>query len=155
MYLWVVKVLHSEKKSEFYQREDAEDIRNRWKASVRLARYPLIFILLWIFPIINRIENLIAGDDGVFFLVLMHTICISLQGTINSLAYFLGEDIIYLCTPKGVTSAAHNFFSKEKRSSQVQRYQLKTSLDDLKIPESVDVDAEQVQLENMEEVQLE
>jgi len=92
MYLWIVKTLYSQKHSEFYQREGEDEARTKWKASMRLTRYPLIFIIMWIFPILNRIENWMAGDDGVFFLVLMHTICVSMQGTINSIAYCIDEE---------------------------------------------------------------
>jgi hypothetical protein len=54
MYVWIVRRLYSQKRDELYHREDAEQLRQKWNASMKLTKYPLIFILLWIFPIINR-----------------------------------------------------------------------------------------------------
>jgi len=125
MYIWCVKVLYTQKASEFYQRENAEDTRNRWKASMRLTRYPLIFVLMWIFPIINRVQNWVAGDDGVFWLTLLHTICISIQGTLNSIAYCIDEDIFYHCTPKGIKQAFIGFFKQRNSQQQIQKYHLR------------------------------
>jgi len=128
MYAWIMKVLYKQKSSDFQQREAEEGARKRWRASVRLSRYPLIFIIMWIFPLVNRIENLINGDDGIFWLVLMHTICNSIQGTLNSVVYCIDEDILSLCTLNGLKSAFHYFFSKEKRKShQVKKYAIKHS----------------------------
>ena len=54
MYIWIVKTLFNEKTQSFYHREAEEEIRNKWKVSSKLSRYPLIFVILWILPIINR-----------------------------------------------------------------------------------------------------
>jgi len=130
MYIWIIRTLYAQKSSEFYQREAEEEIRTKWQTSLRLSRYPLIFIILWIFPIINRIQNWIADDDGVFFLVLMHALCTSIQGTINSITYCIDERILYHCTPNGTKSAFLVLISKERRQEQqVQKYQLKQDED--------------------------
>lgn len=57
MYVWVIYTLHQQKAAMFYQREGEEQERERWRKSMLLTKYPLIFIVLWIFPLINRIEN--------------------------------------------------------------------------------------------------
>jgi len=126
MYVWIVKTLYNQKSSEFYQREAEEEQRNKWQAAIRLSRYPLIFIILWIFPIINRIQNWVQDDDGIFFLVLMHALCTSIQGFINSVTYCVDERILYHCSPSGTKSAFLTLISKEKRQEQqVQKYQLR------------------------------
>jgi len=45
MYIWIVKTLYSQKHMEFYQREGEEEARAKWNTSMRLTKYPLIFII--------------------------------------------------------------------------------------------------------------
>ena len=125
MYFWIVKALNSGKATEFYQREGEEEARTKWQTSMRLTRYPLIFVVLWIFPIINRIQNWIAGDDGVFFLVLLHSISVSIQGTINGIIYCRDEQILHHCTPGGAKAAFVKLASpRRRREQEVQKYSL-------------------------------
>mmetsp|Transcript_16760 Transcript_16760/g.23310 ORF Transcript_16760/g.23310 Transcript_16760/m.23310 type:complete len:339 (-) Transcript_16760:43-1059(-) len=114
MYFWILKRLYAP--SDALQKEGEEEARNRKRAAVKLARYPLIFIVLWIFPIINRAQNWISDSDGVFWLVLMHTICTSLQGTINSIVYCIDEDIFLHCTPVAIFSAFRQFKSSDTKT---------------------------------------
>ncbi|KAH3745422.1 slime mold cyclic amp receptor protein [Pelomyxa schiedti] len=55
----------------------------------RLAIYPLIFVVVWLFPVINRIQNWINPDDEIFGLVLMQVLTAPLFGFWNSVFYSL------------------------------------------------------------------
>jgi len=54
----------------------------------RLKLYPIVFVILWIFPIINRIHNWVSHDE-VFILFLMHVLTAPLAGFVNSIVYGL------------------------------------------------------------------
>jgi hypothetical protein len=156
MYFWIVKTLFTQRRTGFYQTEGEEDVKVKWRASMRLSRYPLIFVILWIIPIINRstyylqicdlmmhfpciltviVENWAAGDDGVFALVLLHTICVSIQGTINSVVYCHDEHVFSNCSPHGLKARAEFVVSAEKRKTmELQPYELKHDEQEEELP---------------------
>lgn len=73
---------------------DIED-SDRKRATTALARlrlYPIIFMVLYIAPTINRIYNWISNDD-IFVLYLGQVMTAPLLGFVNSLAYGLDEDL--------------------------------------------------------------
>ncbi|KAH3743692.1 slime mold cyclic amp receptor protein [Pelomyxa schiedti] len=53
----------------------------------RLAAYPIILVLVWIFPILNRIQNWVNPDNQIFVLVLLQVLTAPLFGFINSMFY--------------------------------------------------------------------
>lgn len=133
MYLYIIITLSKLNTNQiaFYHREGEDDIRNKWKASLRLSRYPLIFIVLWVIPIINRIQNWIMDDDGIFTLVILHTICVSMQGTINSIVYCFDENILKYCTPTGLIASFNLNTDKQKRQTlELKKYQLQHDEED-------------------------
>lgn len=126
MYTLVLKKLYSQKSSGGALEGEASAMR--WKSSMKLTRYPLVFILLWALPIVNRVQNTIAGDDGIFILNLLHTICVALQGALNSVIYCYDENIFAQCTATGIRLAISKKLSKEKQQSAlVHEYQIDVS----------------------------
>jgi hypothetical protein len=92
---------------------------------MKLTRFPLIFVLVWIFPFINRITNWVDGSDGFMWLNVMHVISQGLQGILNAVVYFWDEDWRTQCTPDGIRVAAVTLLSRKEREAQKpQRYEL-------------------------------
>jgi hypothetical protein len=58
------------------------------KVYMRLFGYPLIFLLVWLFPTINRLYQSISGGQFSFTLVLLHALFDQLQGFFNCILYF-------------------------------------------------------------------
>ncbi|KAH3765518.1 slime mold cyclic amp receptor protein [Pelomyxa schiedti] len=52
----------------------------------QLAIYPVVFVLVWIFPMVNRIQNWISDND-VFILYLLQVCTAPLLGFFNSIFY--------------------------------------------------------------------
>jgi len=52
----------------------------------KLKAYPIIFLCMWIFPTINRIQNWIENTD-IFALVLLQVLTAPLIGFVNSVVY--------------------------------------------------------------------
>jgi hypothetical protein len=69
MFFWLVA---RQRRDILYGSETKDEQKERWRAAMKLTRFPLIFILVWIFPFINRIQNWASGDDGVFWLYVCH-----------------------------------------------------------------------------------
>ncbi len=61
----------------------AREVKMIW----RLQFYPLIMLICWFMPTVNRIQNIISPKEPIFFVVLMAVTLSSLQGILNSLAY--------------------------------------------------------------------
>jgi hypothetical protein len=126
MYTLVLRKLYNQKSSGAALEGEASAMR--WKSSMKLTRYPLIFILLWALPIVNRIQNTVAGDDGIFALNLLHTICVALQGALNSVIYCYDEKIFAHCTATGIRLAISKKLSKEQQQkAEIQEYQIDVS----------------------------
>jgi len=124
-YFLILRELFVIRRKGFYQTEAQEETRTKWRASMRLSRYPLIFVITWILPIINRVNDWVSNDE-TFVLVLLHTICISMQGTINSIVFCYDEKIFDNCTLPGLKARAEIVVSKEKRKTmELQPYELK------------------------------
>ena len=52
-----------------------------------LKTYPVVYLIVIIFPLIHRIQNAISSSDGTFWLVLLHTLAGPLDGAAMSLAF--------------------------------------------------------------------
>jgi heme/copper-type cytochrome/quinol oxidase subunit 2 len=67
------------------------------KVYMKLFGYPLVFLLVWLFPTINRLYQSIS-DDFSFTLVILHATFDQLQGFLNCLLFFLnpveGEHVV-------------------------------------------------------------
>lgn len=69
-----------------------EDRKRAQRALMRLRAYPIIFMVLYILPTINRVYNWISNDD-IFILYLGQVLTAPLLGFVNSLAYGLDEEL--------------------------------------------------------------
>eukprot|EP01121_Diplochlamys_sp_Union-15-3_P005252 TRINITY_DN1557_c0_g1_i4.p1 TRINITY_DN1557_c0_g1~~TRINITY_DN1557_c0_g1_i4.p1 ORF type:complete len:346 (-),score=28.98 TRINITY_DN1557_c0_g1_i4:34-1071(-) len=58
----------------------------------KLKAYPLVFLLVWILPTINRIFNWVA-QDVAFVLLLLSVLTSPLEGFLNALVYGLHTDL--------------------------------------------------------------
>lgn len=63
----------------------------KWQVIIRLAIYPIVFVLIWICPIINRAQNWLYPDEPIFVLYLLHAITAPSQGFINAIVYGLTD----------------------------------------------------------------
>ncbi|KAL6076951.1 hypothetical protein QOT17_002645 [Balamuthia mandrillaris] len=79
----------------------------------RLIAYPIICILLWVFPIINRLHDWTTGETS-FALVIMHVVSVSSQGFFYSIAYGWNSH-----TQKGY----RKLFNKEEKGGNKKRKQ--------------------------------
>ncbi|XP_077988029.1 cyclic AMP receptor-like protein A isoform X2 [Glandiceps talaboti] len=57
-----------------------------------LLVYPFIYLLISIFPLINRIQNAVSHNNPIFVLVLLHALTSPLQGAINAIVYGLDKE---------------------------------------------------------------
>jgi 1-deoxy-D-xylulose 5-phosphate reductoisomerase len=74
-------------------------------------------------------------------LVVLHTICVSLQGTINSIVYCYDEDILKQCTPSGMKATIVTYASPDKRKTlELQKYQLQHDEEDDTVTRNVDLE---------------
>eukprot|EP00057_Strongylocentrotus_purpuratus_P005030 XP_003730036.1 PREDICTED: cyclic AMP receptor-like protein A isoform X1 [Strongylocentrotus purpuratus] len=57
-----------------------------------LRAYPFIYLVLSIFPLINRIQNAVAPDNAIFVLYLFHALSSPLVGLVNAIVYGLDPE---------------------------------------------------------------
>ncbi|XP_065185677.1 cyclic AMP receptor-like protein A isoform X2 [Sycon ciliatum] len=75
-----------------YNPETQRD-KERLKEDVRpLKAYPVIYLVLSIFPLVNRIQNAVSNDQAIFALWVLHAISSPLQGFFNSVAFALDKE---------------------------------------------------------------
>jgi hypothetical protein len=82
--------------------------------------FTAIFILVWFFPIINRMENLISGEDNnVFVLALLHAVFSPLQG---GWTWIWPQPVCvrYQGYRTGSTTSTHPVFSRIKPFDRAQ-----------------------------------
>eukprot|EP01129_Flabellula_baltica_P013303 TRINITY_DN6150_c0_g1_i1.p1 TRINITY_DN6150_c0_g1~~TRINITY_DN6150_c0_g1_i1.p1 ORF type:complete len:327 (+),score=53.19 TRINITY_DN6150_c0_g1_i1:27-983(+) len=90
LYIIIACNLTNERKM---QEDLTKEQKKKSKALVRtLIAYPLIFLGLYFFPTINRIQDWVDPENDVFFLYLMHAISAPALGFANSIAYVIGLD---------------------------------------------------------------
>jgi len=63
------------------------------KQVMPLRIYPLVYLLVAIFPLIDRIYNAVT-DDALYGLKIMHAICNPLPGALNALVFCLDKETI-------------------------------------------------------------
>eukprot|EP01130_Rhizamoeba_saxonica_P009668 TRINITY_DN3941_c0_g1_i2.p1 TRINITY_DN3941_c0_g1~~TRINITY_DN3941_c0_g1_i2.p1 ORF type:complete len:243 (-),score=32.25 TRINITY_DN3941_c0_g1_i2:590-1318(-) len=73
----------------YFKKSDTDDkSKKRVRRQLnRLKLYPIIFLLLYIFPIINRIYDWSSDGDQSFFLFLMQALTAPLLGFANGIVY--------------------------------------------------------------------
>ncbi|KAL0485182.1 G-protein coupled receptor GCR1 [Acrasis kona] len=64
---------------------EPEAIRREMKILTKLSGYPLIFLLVWVFPTVNRIHQVVTNKP-LFALVLLHVLS-NTQGFLNCVLY--------------------------------------------------------------------
>jgi len=87
-YLAKLKLVNTSTKSEVQTEPVQQNLANN--LLFKLAAYPLIFWICYIFSIINRIYDLVSPNES-FALFLLESLTTPLIGFLNALAYFLGE----------------------------------------------------------------
>ncbi|XP_033118237.1 cyclic AMP receptor-like protein A isoform X2 [Anneissia japonica] len=93
---------------------DVEHSKELLKQDIKpLKAYPFIYLVLSIFPLINRIQNAANPDNPVFGLVLLHAICSPLQGVFNAIAYGLDKETISRLSWPQINNAFKSKFSSK------------------------------------------
>eukprot|EP00041_Stephanoeca_diplocostata_P000801 m.17027 g.17027 ORF g.17027 m.17027 type:complete len:350 (+) comp11117_c0_seq4:237-1286(+) len=72
-----------------------------------LKYYPVVYLLLSVFPLVNRIQNAADPTQPVFALLLLHSMTSPLQSFMNALVYLANTDkaIWSQCTRAGIARA--------------------------------------------------
>ncbi|KAL0481514.1 G-protein coupled receptor [Acrasis kona] len=105
------------------RRFDAKIRRRKYLAVFKIAIYPSIFLFGWMFPSIHRVYESITTFHGttdvnvLFVLIMLHTIFMRAQGTLNFLVYIL----VPIEPSTGILAnqlrALLDYFSKAKKDS--------------------------------------
>ncbi|KAK7477161.1 hypothetical protein BaRGS_00031647 [Batillaria attramentaria] len=86
---------------------DPENERNQQmlKEDIKPLRlYPVVYVVLSIFPLVNRIQNA-TSDHHIFALVLLHAISATLQGAAYSLVFAIDRETLRSLTPAQIKAA--------------------------------------------------
>lgn len=67
---------------------EVQNVYNEWRVCARLAVWPIMYILLWIAPSVNRIQNVITGT-WITPLSYFHLISYNLHGLCNVILFFV------------------------------------------------------------------
>jgi hypothetical protein len=71
--------------------ETETDVSRRVRTEKKIVSYVAVFIIMWLPAIINRVHQLFA-DRPEFWLVLLHSVSVPLQGAFNAINYAYTED---------------------------------------------------------------
>lgn len=138
LYLLVLKVLRDQSRvakviGSAKGESDAEAAHRR-RMEGKIKAYVLVFIILWLPAIINRVHQLFA-DRPEFWLVLLHSLCVPLQGFVNSLIYASTEDgtLRMLRNPIEAFRLARDVAAGKAKpaASTVQEYNMQVSYDEV------------------------
>jgi len=79
-----------------------------------LKLYPLVYLLVSLFPIIDRIEDAINEDNPSYWLLMVHVVCNPLQGLANALVYAISTDkeVWRQCDPSGISQSMARIFRR-------------------------------------------
>ncbi|OWF39216.1 cyclic AMP receptor-like protein A [Mizuhopecten yessoensis] len=121
VYLYIVYTLN--RKASTWHGTYDPDVEQK-KAQLRnditaLRFYPLVYLLINIIPLINRIQNAIHEDKPVFALILGQCITAPLQGAINAMIFGADKDTISQLTWSGIKMA---FQSRFKKKALIKEY---------------------------------
>jgi len=78
-------------KKRLQSKEQENDLR---KVIVRVAAYPLAFVIVWVPGLINRMQNSIDPTNQYLSLFFLHLFFVPLQGFLNALAYGWNENLL-------------------------------------------------------------
>ena len=78
-----------------------------------LIAYPIVYLLVSIFPLINRIQNSISMDT-VYALVILHALCSPLQSALNAIVHALSQDFLSKLRPHQIKITIEKLFRKER-----------------------------------------
>ena len=94
-----------------------------------LKLYPVVYLLIAILPISNRIQNAVNEQNPIYWLTLSQIVCNPLQGVMNALVYaaYTDDAIWKQCTPTGIVASIKRACAS--RSTRGGGYQLDAMAD--------------------------
>ncbi|XP_033760587.1 cyclic AMP receptor-like protein A [Pecten maximus] len=99
---------------------DVEQKKARMRNDITALRfYPLVFLLINIIPLINRIQNVTQEGKPVFGLILGQCITAPLQGALNAMIFGADKDTMSQLTWPSIKIA---FQSRFKRKALIREY---------------------------------
>ena len=78
-----------------------------------LIAYPMVYLLVSIFPLINRIQNSISNDP-VYALVILHALCSPLQSALNAIVHAMSQDVLSKLRPHQIKITIVNLFRRDR-----------------------------------------
>jgi hypothetical protein len=57
------------------------------------ALYPIIFIIFFLFPSINRVLNVVDNERSFFWLSILTSASLTFRGTINFIIFFISQNV--------------------------------------------------------------
>mmetsp|Transcript_20750 Transcript_20750/g.42073 ORF Transcript_20750/g.42073 Transcript_20750/m.42073 type:complete len:275 (+) Transcript_20750:3-827(+) len=73
--------------------ENQETRERDMEAFWRMGLYPVVLVICWFFPIINRLHNFANPDGPVYELYMLHRVFASCQGLFNCLVYGMNRTV--------------------------------------------------------------
>ncbi|KAL8616226.1 hypothetical protein ACOMHN_058343 [Nucella lapillus] len=99
---------------------DTERNHRMLKEDIKPLRfYPFVYLLVSIFPLVNRINNAINPGHDVFWLVVMASLSAPLHGVMNAIVFGMDRETMKKLTPSQIKVA---FMAKLAPSTPVQEY---------------------------------
>ncbi|ESO98882.1 hypothetical protein LOTGIDRAFT_158835 [Lottia gigantea] len=98
-----------------------------------LKFYPFVYLLVSIFPLINRIQNAISPHNHVFALVLLASIFAPLHGALIAVVFGMDIETIKRLTPRQIMVAV---MAHRAPKTQLQAYPVEVNITDQNIDES-------------------
>ncbi|PVD18342.1 hypothetical protein C0Q70_20891 [Pomacea canaliculata] len=93
-----------------------------------LRLYPFVYLIVSIFPLINRIQNAFAPHNHVFALVVLACLSAPLHGALNALVFGMDRETLKKLTPMQIMTA----LQARVHPQEVREYPLAVGhLDDL------------------------
>ncbi|XP_060069964.1 cyclic AMP receptor-like protein A [Ylistrum balloti] len=108
---------------------DMEQKKAQMRNDITALRfYPLVYLVINIIPLINRIQNAIHEDKPVFGLILGQSITAPLQGALNAMIFGADKETISQLTWPGIKMA---FQSRFRRKALIREYVIE---EDITVP---------------------
>ncbi|XP_069105098.1 cyclic AMP receptor-like protein A isoform X2 [Argopecten irradians] len=93
---------------------DIEQKKSQMRNDISALRfYPLVFLLINIIPLINRIQNVTHEGEPVFGLILGQCITAPLQGALNAMIFGADKETMGQLTIPGIKMALQTRFNKK------------------------------------------
>ena len=122
-YIFIILLLRRQRRQmSIYNPDQIHLLRTMRNEIYTIIWYPIVYLIINLFPLANRITYVIGDDHPVFVLWLLHALISPLQGGFMALVYAIDPETRQKLNRHSIYGAFVQFFHCEKDEHEVEEY---------------------------------